>query len=259
MEVVSVLNEYYGTRQRTDENYKEQLMFHTILERCEGEKFLKLENAFQREIADKDVCLLTGNCSVARGVWNRNDFPFWLYFQEGASASLLNEWKGNGREPAISDDQIQCSLGMVLPGKMAVILPNSLAQEMERNPEVERHTLRKVDLWKKNYDIEDNAVAASYGFNVTSFQESKSYCIALDRDANILHYAVIGDGLERGEGKEKSIFGMSRNYLLNKNSYDVEEDNLMSVDRMRYMPTAPAMELAARHQQRDLSGSEKEV
>ena len=32
----------------------------------------------------------TGNCTVSRENWERNDFPFWKYFEENTDSTILN-------------------------------------------------------------------------------------------------------------------------------------------------------------------------
>ncbi len=141
-----------------------------------------------------DVTTHVGKADITDSNWQRNDFPIWKYFEKGASAECLNEWKPSGPNPPQSDPRGQSGLSSIGPGKMSVIIPDALQKKMDADPEYAKEIMRKVQKWKTDYDNWDDATALSLGMNVAEHQASKNYLINLDEDGNVKQYAVSGGG-----------------------------------------------------------------
>lgn len=137
-----------------------------------------------------------GNTDVSSANWQRNDFPFWEYFNESTSADSLNEWKPTGPNPPQTDSRIQRHASQIGPGKMAILIPESLQKKMDADENYAREIMAKVHQWKEDYDRMDNALAASYGYNVAEHQFSKSYCIQLDENGDVKEATITGGGGE---------------------------------------------------------------
>ena len=151
-----------------------------------------------------DVTTHVGKADITDSNWQRNDFPIWKYFEKGASADCLNEWKPSGPNPPQSDPRVQRGLSSIGPGKMSVIIPDALQKKMDADPEYAKEIMRKVQKWKTDYDNWDNATALSLGMNVAEHQASKNYLINLDEEGNVKQYAVSGGGGSiKGPSKEE--------------------------------------------------------
>ena len=70
---------------------------------------------------------------------------------------------------------LQRNYNSVGSGRIAILVPESLQQKMDADPEYARQIMAKLQAWKEDYDRWDNTVAASYGYNVAEHQAGKSY------------------------------------------------------------------------------------
>lgn len=141
-----------------------------------------------------DVVTHVGNTNVSSANWQRNDFPFWQYFDKNASADCLNDWKPTGPNPPQTDSYIQRNVSAIGSGKMAVLIPESLQEKMDADEDYARAIMEKMQKWKEDYDRRDNALAASYGYNVMEHQASKSYCLQLDENGEVVNATVTSGG-----------------------------------------------------------------
>lgn len=141
-----------------------------------------------------DVVTHVGNTNVSSANWQRNDFPFWKYFDKNASADCLNDWQPKGANPPLTDAHIQQGLGSIGIGKMAILIPEELQAKMDADEEYAREIMAKVQKWKEDYDRRDNALAASYGYDVAQFQAGKNYCLQLDENGDVVNATVSGSG-----------------------------------------------------------------
>lgn len=168
------------------------------------------------------VCVKTGKCAISKSNWDRTDFPFWNYFKENTKADCLNSWTPTGPEPRTTDWCVQKELKQIGFGAISILIPISLQQKMDADPSYAGHIWEKISDWKNSYDRGDNALAASYGYNPSLHQMSKSYCLQLDENGNVEKHVVISGGLgepyskEGGNkegGKEISIHKSAPKYL----------------------------------------------
>lgn len=150
-----------------------------------------------------DVVTHVGNADISAANWQRNDFPFWEYFQKNTSADALNDWKPVGENPPQTRGDLQRNYGSVGSGRIAVLIPESLQQKMDADPAYARKIIAKLQEWKEDYDRWDNTVAASYGANVAEHQAGKSYVFDLDEDGNVRNCTVTGPGRLTGPTKEE--------------------------------------------------------
>ena len=164
-----------------------------------------VNDMFQVAFPSNSVQTKVGNCNVPWESWDRNDFPVWKYFEKDTSADCLNNWKGVGPEPPQWDSKVQKGLSQIKYGEMVILMPESLQKKMESDPVFAEDVLKRVQKWKEDYDREDNAIAASLGYDPELNQLSKSYCIQLDEDGNVGDHTVIGGGLDDPHSKEEKI------------------------------------------------------
>ena len=150
-----------------------------------------------------DVITHVGNADISSSNWQRNDFPFWEYFQENTSADALNDWKPVEENPPQTRGDLQRNYSSVGSGRIAILIPESLQQKMDADPAYARKIIAKLQEWKEDYDRWDNTVAASYGYNVAEHQAGKSYVFDLDEDGNVRNCTVTGPGRLTGPTKEE--------------------------------------------------------
>lgn len=150
-----------------------------------------------------DVVTHVGNADISTGNWQRNDFPFWKYFQKNISADALNDWKPVGANPPQTRGDLQRNYSSIGSGRIAVLIPESLQAKMDADPAYARQIMAKVQEWKEDYDRWDNTVAASYGMNVAEHQAEKSYVFQLDENGDVKNCTVTSGGRIVGPTKEE--------------------------------------------------------
>ncbi len=176
--------------------------FSTIISKMYSNSRIGATN-FKDAFPQYQVTTHVGNTNVSSANWQRNDFPFWEYFNENVSADSLNDWKPTGANPPQTDSVIQSHLSRIGAGKMAILIPESLQRKMDADEDYARKIMAKVQKWKEDYDRRDNAAAASYGYNVAEHQFSKSYCIQLDENGDVANATITGGGRITGPSKEE--------------------------------------------------------
>ena len=149
---------------------------------------------FEDAFPQYDVITHVGNANISSGNWQRNDFPFWKYFDKNISADALNDWKPEGANPSQMRSDLQRNYNSVGSGRIAILVPESLQQKMDADPEYARQIMAKLQAWKEDYDRWDNTVAASYGYNVAEHQAGKSYVFDLDENGDVRNCTVTGPG-----------------------------------------------------------------
>ena len=159
--------------------------------------------SFEDAFSYYDVITHVGNADIPSWKWQRNDFPFWKYFQKNTSADALNDWEPKGENPSQLRSDLQRNYSSIGPGKIAVIMPDSLKEKMDADPAYAQQIVAKLQAWKEDYDRWDNSVAASYGYNVAEFQAGKSYVFNLDENGDIKNCTVTGPGTITGPSKEE--------------------------------------------------------
>lgn len=143
-----------------------------------------------------DVITHVGNADISSANWQRNDFPFWEYFKRDTSADALNDWRPLGENPPQTRGDLQRNYGSIGPGRIAILIPESLQKKMDADPAYARKIVAKLREWKEDYDRWDNTVAASYGGNVAEHQASKSYVFDLDENGDVRNCTVTSSGGE---------------------------------------------------------------
>lgn len=182
---------------------KNSLSFPEVFSAVRGTNQKTEANAFSAAFPTNDVSIKAGNCEVDDWIWQRKDFPAWRYFQEDADADCLNHWKPRTKEATGKETYIQSELKKVGQGKMAVIMPESLQEKMNTDPEFAKGIAEKVQDWKINYDKMDNALAASYGKDAALYQRSKSYCLQLNEKGDVKRYMVVGGGTDTKKAADR--------------------------------------------------------
>lgn len=158
---------------------------------------------FEDAFPQYDVITHVGNPDVSPANWQRNDFPFWKYFQKNTSADALNDWRPTGPNPPQTRSDLQRNYGSVGSGRMAVLIPDKLQEKMDADPAYAQKIMKKLQDWKEDYDRWDNTVAASYGMNVAEHQALKSYVFQLDENGDVVNCTVTAPGRITGPSKEE--------------------------------------------------------
>ena len=120
---------------------------------------------------------------------------------------------------SVSSSNIQSALSKIGYGQMAVIIPDELREKMEADPKYAWEIVEKVQKYKEDYDKRDNTLAATYGYNSTLHQMSKSYCISLDEKGDVKTCWVTGGGLD----SQKSSEVQGKNISKTQNSQQVQQ------------------------------------
>lgn len=149
---------------------------------------------FADAFSQYDVITHVGNADISPANWQRNDFPFWKYFQKDTSADALNDWRPVGANPPQTRGDLQRNYSSIGSGRIAILIPESLQQKMDADPAYARQIIAKLQEWKEDYDRWDNTVAASYGMNVAEHQAEKSYVFDLDENGDVRNCTVTGGG-----------------------------------------------------------------
>lgn len=150
---------------------------------------------FEDAFSKYEVITHVGNAKISDRNWQRNDFPFWKYFDKNTSADALNNWKPVGANPSQLRSDLQKSYSSIGSGKIAVLVPESLQQKMDADPEYAKQIIAKLQEWKEDYDRWNNATAASHGCdNIAEYQASLNYVFDLDENGDIRHCTVSGSG-----------------------------------------------------------------
>lgn len=166
---------------------------------------ITVSDMFQAAFSGNNVQTKVGNCNVPWKCWDRNDFPIWEYFKKDTTVECLNNWRPTKPDSPQSDSAVQRGLSQIGYGEMVILMPPKLQEKMEADPKYAEEVLKKLQKWKENYDREDNAIAASLGYNPELSQLSKSYCIQLDEDGNVGDHTVIGGGLDDKKTDEEIV------------------------------------------------------
>ena len=159
-----------------------------------------------------NVQIKTGNCNVQKENWNRNDFPFWKYFEEATNAECLNNWKAKGPDISEWSDYAQKGAKSIADSQITIIMPESLKQKMEADSDFASDIMKKVGDWKKNYDFSDMAIGMAHGESYSQAKmalQTGSYLIELDENGDVENYTVTTHGTEfsapSGDVQEKKI------------------------------------------------------
>ena len=183
-------------------NIGSDVSFGDILAAVQNKDTVSAQDVFSVAFSDYNVKVKSGDCSVSSANWERKDFPAWKYFQDDTGADCLNTWKPKGTQPTGAESYIQSGLSKIGSGQMVVIIPDELREKMEADPKYAWEIAEKVQKYKENYDRRDNALAATYGYNSTLHQMSKSYCFSLDEKGDVKTCWVTGGGLNSQKSSE---------------------------------------------------------
>jgi hypothetical protein len=144
-----------------------------------------------------DLQIKTGNCNVSKENWNRNDFPFWKYFEEATTAESLNSWKPSGKDISRWSSYAQKGAMSIGDSQITILMPESLQKKMEEDSDFASEIMEKVSNWKENYDRMDMAVAMSNGessIQAKTALQTGSYLIELDENGDVKNYTVTTNG-----------------------------------------------------------------
>lgn len=199
---------------------------------------------FADAFSQYQVITHVGNANISSANWQRNDFPFWEYFRPDTSADALNDWRPAGPNPPQTRGDLQRNYGSIGPGRIAVLVPESLQQKMDADPAYARQIMAKLQEWKADYDRWDNTVAASYGMDVAEHQASKSYVFDLDENGDVRNCTVTSSGgrLTGPTKEEQELFEaeQDRKYQLRVKYIRIMEESaerhrMQEYENLRYL------------------------
>ena len=146
-----------------------------------------------------NVQIKAGDCNIRKEDWNRNDFPFWKYFEEATNAECLNNWKAKGSDISEWSDYAQKGAKSIADSQITIIMPESLKQKMEADSDFASKIMKKVSDWKTNYDSADMAIGMAHGESYSQAKmalQTGSYLIELDENGDVENYTVTTHGTE---------------------------------------------------------------
>ena len=117
---------------------------------------------------------------INSSLWQRNDYPFEMFFEDTLSQSAL-DWKPTSGEPSMLDTGVQARLNAAR-GKYAIVVPPALEDKLENNPELSQSIMKKISTLIKEQDTVPSSM--------------DSFTITLDNDGNISNYRLSGGGGE---------------------------------------------------------------
>lgn len=228
LDVNNIFSNVISKEYRYSNTYTGDISFNDTLKKCIETQNTTVENRIENLFENMDVTVKVGECNVSKQTWESAYFPFWNYFNKSSEANVLNDWKNNKIGTGTDLQKYLQSIGF---GEMVVIIPENVQNRMLEDEEFAENIIQKLDTWKKNYDLKDNAVAAMNGLNTSIYQMSKSYCITIDEDGEIGNYAVVSGGLDDSDSSIDNNFlikdeGKSHlKQILNKENEGSEQVN----------------------------------
>ncbi len=75
---------------------------------------------FEDTFLGYDVIIHVGNADISSSNWQRNDFPFWKYFDRNTSADALNDWKPEGTNLSQMRSDLQRNYNSLGSGRIAI-------------------------------------------------------------------------------------------------------------------------------------------
>lgn len=156
-----------------------------------------------------DVQIKAGDCNVSKKNWERNDFPFWKYFEEATTADGLNDWKAKGPDVSEWSSYSQNGAKSICDSKITILLPESLKEKMDEDSAFAEQIMSKVGNWKSNYDKYDKAVGISLGSTALEMDvahQACDYLIELDENGDVENFTVTGPSGGMESSKDENVF-----------------------------------------------------
>ena len=113
---------------------------------------------------------------ISQGAWDRNDFPFERFFSDNVDESVLG-WTPSGAEPSANSPEVQ-SRWSSTAGRKALIVPPTLEEKMQNDPELAEKVMANVENFIATYPAVPGC----------------SYLIELDENGEISKYRVTSPG-----------------------------------------------------------------
>lgn len=168
-----------------------------------------MDIGYASELSGYDVQIKVGDCNVSKKNWERNDFPFWKYFEEATSADCLNDWKAKGSDISELSSYSQNGAKRIGDSIITILMPESLKKKMDEDSIFAEQIMRKVNSWKNNYDKYDKAVGIGLGsgaWEMDLAHQKCDYLIELDENGNVENYTVTGPSGGIELSKDESVF-----------------------------------------------------
>lgn len=180
--------------QTKNDKASSQASFENVL--SEQTKKLTAADLFSNLFSTYNVSCKIGECNVSKKDWERNDFPSWKFFEEGAKANELNHWSASGNDSSFLDNNIVSSWNKTDNRQMVILIPDQLAAKMESDPDYAKQVLDKVYSWQKSHADLEKALSEGYGYNGELSTFLDSYLLRLDEEGNVTDYVVTGPGYD---------------------------------------------------------------
>ncbi len=113
---------------------------------------------------------------ISQGAWDRNDFPLERFFSDNVDESVLG-WTPSGAEPSANSPEVQ-SRWSSTAGRKALIVPPTLEEKMQNDPELAEKVMANVENFIATYPAVPGC----------------SYLIELDENGEISKYRVTSPG-----------------------------------------------------------------
>jgi len=158
-----------------------------------------------------DVQIKAGNCNISKKNWERNDFPFWKYFEEATTADCLNDWKAKGPDISEWSSYSQNGAKSIGDSKITILMPESLKEKMDEDSEFAEQVMRRVSNWKNNYDKYDKAVGISLGstaWEMDVAHQIGTYLIELDENGDVENYTVTSRSGGTESSNDENVFAV---------------------------------------------------
>ena len=156
-----------------------------------------------------DVHIKAGDCNVSKKNWERNDFPFWKYFEEATTADCLNDWMAKRPDVSEWSSYSQNGAKSIGDSKITILLPESLKEKMDEDSAFAEQIMSKVSNWKSNYDKYDKAVGISLGSTALEMDvahQACDYLIELDENGDVENFTVTGPSGGTESSKDENVF-----------------------------------------------------
>ncbi len=98
-----------------------------------------------------NVLTHVGNMDISSANLERNDFPFWKYFDKESIAECLNDWKPTEAEPSSMNNTIQKQLSKIGMGEITIMIPQKLQEKMAEDEDYANQVMEKVQTWNSGF------------------------------------------------------------------------------------------------------------
>jgi hypothetical protein len=155
---------------------------------------------------------------IDSNLWRRNDYPHEAFLKQPVDESVL-DWRPTGPNPSGLDSEVQARWDNLV-GKNAVVIPPALQEKMDKDPEIAKTVLGKIEslmAWEKSFlPNEDKNIQMSFIITFDENGEIKDKCVTTPGRG------IIGPSLQ----EQRDFVGQR------KAKKEKEEEYRMNLERM---------------------------